>query len=147
MSKRHQSGFSLIEVAIIAIVVAVIVGISVPQIQRSLSLYRLTGSANLVATELNAGRTLAVSRNWLYEIDCNTTNHTIQIIDPNDAANNPRTEKSLDSGITFNSIPSSGSEIRFYSRGHARSGTIVLQNEDGNTISVVVTASGMIEIQ
>lgn len=129
------------------IVIAILVGFAVPQVQRSLSVYRLTNAANLVAIELAAGRTLAVSRNWLYEIDCNTTDYTIQVIDPNDASNYPRTAKPLGSGITFNSIPASGSEIRFYSRGYARSGTIILQNGDGDTASVVVSASGMIEIQ
>jgi len=131
----------------VGVLIAVLAGVSVPQIQQSVSAYRLTASANLVATELNAGRMLAISRNWLYEMDCNTTNHTIQIVDPGDANNNPRTVKSLESGITFSSVPNTGSEIRFYAGGFAKSGTLVLQDEDGNTISVLVGASGRIEVQ
>ncbi len=131
----------------VGLFMAVLAGVSVPQIQQTLSLYRLTASANLVATELNAGRTLAISRNWLYDMDCNTTNHTIQIVDPGDANNSPRSLKFLESGITFSSVPNTNFEITFYSGGYAKSGTLELENEDGDTISVVVGASGRIEIQ
>ncbi len=111
--RQHQCGFTLIEAALCGMVLAILVGLAVPQLERALSLYRLEASANLVAAELAAGRMLAVSRNWLYEMDCNTTNNTIQVIDPNDSNNPPRTVKSLDSSTTFNSVPASGSEVRF----------------------------------
>lgn len=146
MNRKQQAGFSYVEVAIVVSLLVIVAGISIPQLQRSFSLYRLTSSAELVATELAAGRALAVARNWLYQIDCNPTDGTIQIIDPDDAGNYPRTVKTLNSGITFSSIPGSGSEIRFNPRGDARNGTIVLQNANGNTISVVVSRSGRIEV-
>ncbi len=145
--KSHPSGFSLLEAMIVGVLIAVLAGVSVPQIRQSVSAYSLTASANLVATELNAGRTLAISRNWLYDMDPNTTNHTIQIVDPGNASNSPRSLKYLESGITFSSVPAAGSEIRFYSGGHARGGTLVLQNENGDTISVLVGASGRVEVQ
>ena len=132
---------------LVGVLMAVIAGVSIPQIRQSVTAYRLISSANLVATELNAGRTLAISRNWLYDMDCNTTNHTIQIVDPGNANNSPRSLKYLESGITFSSVPAAGSEIRFYSGGHARGGTLVLQNESGDTISVLVGASGRVEVQ
>jgi Tfp pilus assembly protein FimT len=146
LTKRyHPSGFSLIETMLVAMFIAVMAGSTVPQLRESVSLYRLTASAHLVATELNAGRTLAISRNWLYETDLNTSNHTIQIVDPDDSNNDPRTVHSLESDITFSSVPSPA--IRFYSHGHARGGTIVLQNENGDITSVVVSASGKVEVQ
>ena len=147
MTKGYQSGFTLMEALLVAFFVAVIVGIAVPNIRVSLSLHRLTASADLVAAELTAGRILAISRNWLYEIDCDTNNNTIQIVDPDNSNNSPRTAKALESGITLSSIPASGSEIRFYSRGLARGGTIVLQNENGDTISILVGGSGRAEVQ
>jgi len=145
--RQHQCGFTFIEAALCCLVLAILVGLAVPRLERALSLYRLEASANLVAAELAAGRMLAVSRNWLYEMDCNTTNNTIQVIDPNDSNNHPRTVQSLDSGTTFNSVPASGSEIQFYARGHARGGTVVVQNGEGETRSIVVSPSGKIEIQ
>ncbi len=144
MTKGYQSGFTVTEVMVVMLFVVVIGGMAVPNIQKSVSLYRLTASANLVATEMNAGRVLAVSRSWLYEIDLNTTNNTIQLIDPDDSNNNPRIAQSLESNITFYTFPDPA--IRFDDRGHARGGTIVLQNEMGDTLSVLVNASGKVKI-
>ncbi len=139
-----QLGFSIVELMFVGGLIAILGAMAVPQIQQSLTSYRLTASANLVSAELNAGRALAVSRCWRYEVELDTGNNTIQIIDPNDAGNSPRTVKFLESGILLLSVPTD--RIRFYSRGQARGGTVVLQDQNGDTISVVVNASGMVEI-
>ncbi len=143
MTRRLQSGFTLLEMAVVTVLVTVILSITVPKIEQFLDYYRLNASADLVASELNAGRSLAISRNWVYDVNVNTGSNTIQIIDPNDPDNSPRTEKSLQSGNTFSSVPAN--RIRFYSRGHARSGTIVLVNRSGYAISIVVSPSGRIK--
>ncbi len=153
MTKGYQSGFTVMELMVVTLFIVVIGGMAVPNIQKSLSLYRLKASANLVATELNAGRVLAVSRSWLYEVSLteayevgqNTFPSTIQIVDPDDSNNNPRVAQSFESDITFDEPPDPA--IRFDDRGHARGGTIVLQNETGDTISVLVSASGRVKIQ
>lgn len=139
-----QLGFSIVELMFVGGLIAILGAMAVPQMQQSLTSYRLTSSANLVSSELSAGRALAVSRNWLYEVELDTGSHTIQIIDPNDAGNSPRSVKFLESGIVLQSVPTD--RIRFYSRGHARGGTVVLQDQNGDTISVVVNASGKVEI-
>ena len=68
-------------------------------------------------------------------------------VDPNDSGNSPRTTMSLATGITFNSIPTSGSEIQFHAKGYARSGIIVLENAEGETNSIVVVPSGKVRVQ
>ena len=146
MRKQQPSGFTLVEAALCCLVLAILVGLAVPQLERALSLYRLESSANLVAAELAAGRALAVSRNWLYEVDLNTTNNTIQVIDPNDSNNHPRLAQSLDKNTSFDTVPASGSEIQFFARGHARGGTIVVENEEGGSRTIVVSPSGRIEV-
>ena len=143
MTRRLQSGFTLLEMAVVTILATVILSITVPKIEQFLDYYRLSASADLVASELSAGRALAISRNWVYDVNVDTGSSTIQIIDPNDPDNSPRTEKSLRSGNTFSSVPAS--RIRFYSRGHARAGTIVLVNRSGYAISIVVSPSGRIK--
>jgi len=147
VQRQRSTGFTLLEAALCCLVFAILVGLAVPQLERTLSLFRLEATADLVATELAAGRMLAVSRNWLYEMDFNTTNNTVQVIDPSNSNNHPRLAQSLDSDTSFNSVPGSGSEIRFYARGHARGGTIVVENGEGETRSIVVSPSGKIEIQ
>ncbi len=142
MTRRFQSGFTLLETVMVGVLIVVILSIAVPKIHQFLHFYRLTASANLVAGELNAGRALAISRNWTYEVSLDTSNSTIQIIDPTDPNNSLRTEKSLESGNFFSSVPAN--RIRFYSRGHARGGTIVLENPSGYSISIIVSPSGRI---
>ncbi len=143
MTRRSQSGFTLLETAVVAVLATVILSITVPKFQQFLDYYRLTASADLVASELNAGRALAISRNWSYDVNLDTGDGTIQIVDPADPNNSPRTERSLEPGNSFSSVPAN--PIRFYSRGHARGGTIVLENQSGYSISIVVSPSGRIK--
>ena len=144
MIRRSDLGFSLVELAMVLALVAIVAGFSIPQVQGYLANYRLSSSANTVAAELSAGRALAISRSWNYEVSVDTTNHTVQIIDPDDSSNNPRNQTSLETGITISAAPSP--QIRFYSRGQARGGTITLRNANGNTISVTVTLSGKVQV-
>ena len=144
MARKSQSGFTILEIAVVCVFAIIMLTIAVPKFQLFLDYYSLSSSANLVASELSAGRALAVSRNWIYDVNLDTSRSTIQIIDPNDPNNSPRTEKGLESGDSFSSVPAS--PIRFYSRGHARGGTIVLVNESGYTISIIVSTSGKIEM-
>ncbi len=143
MTRRLQSGFTLLELAVVMVVATVILSITIPKFEQYLDFYRLSASADLVASELSAGRAMAISRNWIYDVNVDTGSSTIQIIDPYDSDNSPRTEKSLQSGNTFSSVPVN--RIRFYSRGHARAGTIVLVNQSGYAISIVVSPSGRIK--
>jgi Tfp pilus assembly protein FimT len=141
---RSASGYSIVELMFIGMIMAILGNMAVTQIQQSLTNYRLVASARVVAAELNAARALAVSRNWIYEVEFETTDNTIQIVDADDSNNNPRTAKFLETGIIIHSTPSD--PIRFYSGGHARGGTVVLRDPDGVSASVVVSASGKVEI-
>ena len=135
-------GMSTVEIVVVVAVAAVMVTIGVPQLEQSIAAYRLTASANLVAGELAAARSLAVSRATVHEVTLDAVNETIQITDPNDANNAPRILKNLERGVGFSALPSP--TILFYGRGMARSGTIVLQNNFGDAISIVVTAGGKV---
>ncbi len=146
MIRRSDLGFSLVELAMVLALVAIVAGFSIPQVQGYLANYRLSSSANAVAAELSAGRALAISRSWNYEVSVDNINHTVQIIDPDDSSNNPRNLTSLETGISISAAPSPSNQIRFYSRGQARGGTITLRNANGNTISVTVTLSGKVQV-
>ncbi len=139
--KKWDSGLSLIETVLIVLLAVIISGITIIQLQPSLRLYRLVSSANLVASELSAGRALSISRNWVYEVQCDSDANTIQVVDPSSGTNAPRVAMSLEPGISFSSIPSPA--IRFYSRGHSLTGTIELQDDTGQTVSVIVTTHGV----
>ena len=150
MKIRNQAGFTLIELAVVCLLVIILGDLAIPQIEASLSVYRLSASANLVAAELNAGRAMAVSRNWNYDVELladGGTNYnslpTIRIIDAGNRNNDPRLAQPLQQGISFTSVVTT---IKFYSRGHADTGTVTLQNLDGRTIAVQILSSGKVQI-
>ncbi len=135
--RNGESGFSIIEIVFVVAMVAIFGSVAVTQLKPSLEKYRLVSSANMVASEMNAGRALAISRSWSYEAQFDTNANTIQVVDPTNSSNHPRMAKNLEPGISFSAIPSPS--IRFYARGHALSGIIQLQNDAGETASVIVT--------
>ena len=91
--KNWESGFSMIEILLMVVLTVVIDGISILQLEPSLRQYRLVSSANLIASELSAGRALAISRNWVYELQCDTDANTIQVVDPSSGSNAPRVRR------------------------------------------------------
>ena len=144
MRRLSKRGFSLFELMLLMMVLILILRMGIPQLQHSVASYRLLSCANMVAGELSAGRTMAISRAAVHEVTLDTINNTIQITDPDDANNAPRMMKFLDSGITFALVPDP--TISFFGRGLARGGTIVLENEFGDPTSITVTAGGKVTI-
>ena len=136
--RNSEFGFSIIEIVFVVAMIAILGSVTVTQLQPSIDKYRLVSSANMIASEMNAGRALAISRNWAYEAQFDTSTNTIQVVDPTNSSNHPRMAKSLDPGISFSFVPSPS--IRFYARGHALTGTILLQNDAGETASIIVTS-------
>ena len=139
--RNSELGFSIIEIVFVVAMIAILGSVTVIQLQPSIDRYRLVSSANMVASEMNAGRALAVSRNWAYEAQFDTDANTIQLVDPSHSSNTPRIAKNLEPGITFSTVPSPS--IRFYPRGHALTGIVQLQNDAGETASVIVTPHGV----
>ncbi len=139
--RNCEFGFSIIEIVCVVAMIAMLGGAAIMQLQPSIDKYRLVSSANMVASEMNAGRALAISRNWAYEAQFDTNANTIQVVDPSHSSNHPRMAKSLEPGISFSFVPSPS--IRFYARGHALTGTILLQNDAGETATVIVTPYGV----
>ena len=144
LKRSSNRGFTLFELMMLVSIISIVTTMAVPQLRQSMAGYRLLSSANLVATELNSGRAMAISRASVHQVTLDSVNNTIQITDLNDANNAPRIEKFLDSGITFTSVPTPA--ILFYGRGLARGETIEIQNEYGASKFITVTASGKVTI-
>lgn len=124
---------------------AILAAMAIPSIQDNLSYYRLSASGSEVAAELNAARILAISRGATYTVQLDMQNGTLQVVDLSDPSNPPRSQKSLHQGVTFRTVPQP--DITFYSRGHARAGTIEVQGQTGHIVAIDVLASGRIKVQ
>lgn len=145
MPAKDSRGFSLLELLIVVALAAALAGLAVPGVQRSLSSSQLAASANVINAELNFARTIAVSRNAIFEILISPEQGTIQVIDPEDPQNPPRVPKRLDSNISFVGLP--GSTIRFFPRGHSSSGVITLGDDYGQVLNIQVSQAGMVEVE
>jgi hypothetical protein len=79
----------------------------------------------------------------MYQLNFDSEEGAFQIVDPIlDQA--PRLVHQLDDGVTLASTPSN--PIRFFPRGHAQGGVILLRNTYGDGILLRVSASGMVDI-
>ena len=64
-AKRDQRGFSLIEMAVVLLIIAIVAAFVVPQIMSYMRMYRLGVGGRNVATALQRARYLATSNNTL----------------------------------------------------------------------------------
>ncbi len=61
--RNREQGFSIIEIAVVLLIIALIAAFTIPQVVNYLKRYRLTASSRNVATALQRARYLATSNN------------------------------------------------------------------------------------
>ncbi len=133
-------GFSLVDLLCVVALTTVIAVVAVPQLTGLTTNYGLVSAADELATELNAARTMAVSRGATYSIKFDLNGNTYQVIDVSDPENPTRVTKTLGPGMIIQSVPEP--PITFSSRGVARGGAVVLTAENGKRVVVEVASSG-----
>jgi len=137
---RSVNGFSLVELLLVVALVAIIASVTLPALNGTMSAYRLRASADIIASELDAARVMAISRGAVYEVHFN--GNQVSVIDPQESTDTNkavRRPKTLEQGVTV-----TGPTVVFRPRGSAVGGTINLTNEKGITTSVTVEVSGKI---
>jgi prepilin-type N-terminal cleavage/methylation domain-containing protein len=143
-NSEQPRGFSLVELLIVVAIIGLLSSIAVPSLNRSMTLYRLTASASIICEELDAARVLAISRGTTYELRVANGGRAIQIIDRADPSNPPRVAKQLEPGVNITFSPAQ--PIRFFPRGFAGAGDLLIQGTDGRVMRVSVRTSGKIEV-
>lgn len=111
---KNEKGFSLIELTIVGLVIAIMITASIPSITRTLRLYRLESAIGLLSNRLSEAKITAIKRNQNASLRVNTTNRTLEVLD---ASGNPISttvvvplpqDVSIASGsvtsVTFNSL-------------------------------------------
>ncbi len=124
---NSMEGFSLLEVLIVVLVISVAVVSAVPQVQQSLSLYRVESAAGLLSNRLTEARMTAIKYNRAAWLEINSRNKTFEVWTTG-ANNKPvrtRLAVSIPSDVVI--VPGSPNRITFNSlgRNQANSNAIV----------------------
>jgi len=88
-ASKRQSGFTLVELIIVALIILIMLGIALPSISTITQTYRLTGDARILASELNLTRMRAASRGTRTRLNVNLAANTFQLEYWNTAATPP----------------------------------------------------------
>ena len=150
-AKRDQRGFSLIEMAVVLLIIAIVAAFVIPQITSYMRMYRLGVSGRNVATALQRARYLATSNNTLAGVFVAEVQRVdIEQYDP--TGKEPPQNKGgilLPAGITV--APGAPKQIAFDGRGVVTpmpkdSPTIRLNGSDGYYLFVTVSPTGQVNV-
>ena len=148
---RDQNGFSVIEMAVVLLVIAIIAAFAVPQILSYVRMYRLGVGGRNVATALQRARYLATSNNTLAGVTVAEVQRVdIEQYDP--LGKTPPQNMGavqLPGGVTFAS--DAPKQIAFDGRGvitpmPKESPTIRLNGLDGYYLFVTVSPTGQVTV-
>jgi len=119
--KKREAGFSLVELMVVCVVIAIISTMAVPNIFRTYRIYQLDASGHSVASLLQQARMQAVKTNLPayanYNNDANA-NLAFVVSDPSTTAypsGNP--DVALPAGVTFQAAPPDHAQLDAYLNG------------------------------
>lgn len=145
--KRNQraSGFTLMEVIAVLVLMAIIMAIAAPSFISWLPSYRLSAAARQVAGDLQLARMKAISQNTAFQVSYSSKTYVIQKCTPSCASpTNDSGNIVLPEGITA----AASATPQFQPRGTAGvTATITLTNDLSATKLVCVKAVGRVDIQ
>jgi len=149
---RNQSGFSLIEMAVVLLVIAIVAAFAVPQILSYMRMYRLGVGGRNVATALQRARYLATSNNTLAGVTVAEEIQRVDIEQYDPLGKTPPQNMGamqLPVGVTFAS--DAPKQIAFDGRGvitpmPKESPTIRLNGVDGYYLFVTVSPTGQVTV-
>ena len=151
ISRKHQRGFSIIEICVVLMIIAIVAAFVVPQIVSYMRMYRLGVGGRDVATAIQRARYLATSNNTLAGVLVSELQRVdIQQFDP--AGKEPpqnRGAMQLPSGVTVDS--EAPKEIDFDGRGvispmPRESPSIRINSTDGYYLFVIVSPTGQVTV-
>jgi type II secretory pathway pseudopilin PulG len=159
-----ESGVSIVEVAIIGMIIAIVIAFALPSISNSIRNYNLRSAAERIAERISGGRALAMNKNKAVTISFDTTGQygydfypvgapdgTPDSVDPEDPTQSYYTE-TPPSGISITSITgaqdlTNGKGVTYTSRGELPIGAgqvdIVLSN-GSSTTTVSINLRGQV---
>ncbi len=149
MIRTRADGFSLIELMIVAGLIAVLAGVAAPSIAAGMRRYSLITASQQIVSTIRAARFQAVGRNVTLRVRFNhPANGQYQVLDVADAAVGD--VQFLPSGAAFSTV---SGDIQISTSGRVTPlagpptlATIVLSNVDSQTSTVTVSSSGRVQL-
>lgn len=149
---RGQRGFSVIEMAVVLLIIGIVAAFVVPQIMSYMRMYRLGVGGRNVATALQRARYLATSNNTLAGVFVAELQRRVDIEQYDPMGKEPPQNKGgvvLPDGITFSS--DAPKQIAFDGRGVITpmpkdSPTIRINGSDGYYLFVTVSPTGQVTV-
>jgi prepilin-type N-terminal cleavage/methylation domain-containing protein len=143
---QNRHGFSLIELMLVAALVALMAGISVPAVAAAMKRYTVMQAAQQVVSTIRAARTQAVGRNQPLHVHVDVAARSYQILDAANVAVGPL--MLLPTGAAF---VGADTDIEFDTSGRldpavAPIAIVVGDGDDANNRTITVTTSGRIQL-
>lgn len=124
---KKISGFSLVEILIVLLVISIILVAALPQVQRTLQLYRVESAAGLLSNRLTETRLMAIKYNRSTWLEINSADGMLEVW-TTDQNNQPiRTKLPVPISSDVSIVSGSASRVTFNSlgRNQANSNTVV----------------------
>jgi prepilin-type N-terminal cleavage/methylation domain-containing protein len=153
-SKTGHRGFTLIETLVVIGILAITAIVTIPNVIAWRSGMQFRAAVNELRNDLESAKTRAVKENVTVSVDFVPTagQYHMTYLDQ-DAKTILLKSQTLHAGVRIASenpahtLDSFDNQARFYSRGTARSGTIVLANQQGKTKSISISPFAKIEVK
>lgn len=112
VNNRRESGFTILEVAVVVLVAGVIFAIATPKFVNAMREYRVSIASRQLADLIHRAKTQAVADNRRVAIRLDTANNKAGVVVYDDAGNEMRTEYvPLPQGVSFSRPSNSGSPM------------------------------------
>jgi type II secretion system protein H len=151
-SKTGAGGFSLIEMMVVVLILAIVAATAIPNLIAWRSGMNLRAAINELRNDLESARARAVKENAQVTVAFIPTagQYRMTYQDP-DANTILLKSQTLPAGVRIASdnplYTLTGNSTSFSSRGTAAPGTIVLTNQKGKTSAISITFIGKIEVK
>jgi len=146
---KDEKGFSIIELIIVCLVIAILMTASIPTMQRSLQLYRLETVSGLLSNRLTEAKLTAVKYNRAAWLQVNTTNRTLEVF-TTDSSGTIRvgTVVPIPSGVSINTTAATQVTFTSLGRNQSASSSVIKFSLSGtsNCKSITISAIGNIAI-